>query len=169
MVDIELQVDALLDVLDGDIQQLRTNLSLLDQLRELVLKRDEVGLRRLLEDMQTRGRGDIENESKRMIIRKKLAGILGWNVKQVTLTRLEDTVTGSQRLAIAEKKAELESLIQSLRAEYSKTAFLLSECARFNRLLLEGILEFGRTTALTYKSNGTTESQSRSAFVNMRF
>ncbi len=169
IVDIELHVVALLKVLDVDIQHLRSKLLLLDELRGLVLKRDETGLRSLLEGVQTRLDGNAENESKRMSIRETLAEMLGWEVEKVTLTRLEEAVADPQHLGIAAKKAELISLVGSLRAEYSRTAFLLSECARFNRLLLNGIMEFGRTTALTYKSNGTTELQSSAAFVNMRF
>jgi hypothetical protein len=169
MANIELQVDELLSVLDVDIQQLRNNLSLLDKLRSLVLKRDEAGLRSLLDVVRTMPNGEAGNESKRISIRKTLAGMLGWEFEEVTLTRLEEAISGPQRFGIAEKKAEITSLIGSLRTEYSRTALLLSECARFNRLLLNNIMEFGRATALTYKSNGTTEPQSRAAFVNMRF
>jgi len=44
---------------------------------------------------------------------------------------------------------------------------LLSECARFNNLLLKSIFDLGKTGAVYYNSNGATKQQTDMAFVNL--
>ncbi len=167
-VDIELQIDELLKGLDADAQHLQDSLSLLNELRALVIKRDEVALRRLLKTIQIRPKGITTGASQRESARKRLAGLLGWEVKETTLSRLETVISGRRRLDITQKKAQLMSLTESIRAEYARTAMLLSECTRFNRLLLDNILQSGRATGVTYTPDGTTKQQSQTAFVNMQ-
>jgi hypothetical protein len=45
---------------------------------------------------------------------------------------------------------------------------LLSECARFNNMLLKGILGLGKTESIQYKSNGQTRRHIDTAFVNLQ-
>lgn len=167
--DIELQVDELLKGLDADARNLQNSLSLLNELRGLVIKRDEVALRRLLKTIQTGAASTAEAGAQRESARRKLADSLGWQIGETTLSRLETVVSGRRRIEISEKKAQLMSLTGALRTEYSRTSLLLSECARFNRLLLENILQSGRTRGVTYASDGSTKQQSQTAFVNMQF
>jgi len=168
--DIDLQVDELLKYTEADAQRLQNSLSLLDELRKLVIKRDEAGLHKLLKAIQvlpTKGGADIQ--SQREAARRRLAEMLGWEIRETTLSRLETVVSEARRHAIAERKAQLMSLTMSLRTEYSRTAILLSECARFNRLLLDNILKSGRITGVTYTSDGSKKQQSQTAFVDMHF
>jgi hypothetical protein len=167
-VEIELQIDELLKGLDADAQHLQDSLSLLHELRALVIKRDEVALRRLLKTIQIRPKGIATGASQCESARERLAKLLGWEVGETTLSRIETVVSGKLRLDIAQRKARLMSLTESLRTEYSRTAMLLSECARFNRLLLDNILQSGRATGVTYTPDGTTKQQSQTAFVNMQ-
>ena len=67
------------------------------------------------------------------------------------------------------KKTKLMSLVNELKKEYYSTALLLSECARFNNLLLNKIFDIGKTGAVYYKSRGATKPQTDMAFVNLQF
>lgn len=167
--DIDLQVDELLKCTEADAQRLQNSLSLLDDLRKLVIKRDEAGLHRLLKAIQALPKGGADIQAQREATRRRLAEMLGWEIRETTLSRLETVVSEPRRHAIAERKAQLMSLTMSLRTEYSRTAILLSECARFNRLLLDNILQSGRITGVTYTSDGSKKQQSQTAFVDMHF
>ncbi len=161
------KVDALLTVLDNDIQHIHDSLYQLNELRGLVIKRDDVALARLLGTIRARADTYAKNESKRQSVRKDLANALGWTVEQTTLSRLETALPAGTKAQVASKKAELQSLINKLKKEHLSTAMLLSECARFNSLLLRGVFGLGRTGTLTYRANGAAKRQTDASFVNL--
>ena len=76
-IEIESKIDDLLIVLDEDIEQIKRNLDILDQLRSLVIKHDESSLRELLENIRSRPNSYKENELKRQSLRKDLSLALG--------------------------------------------------------------------------------------------
>jgi len=168
-IEIEAKVDELSDVLDIDIRHLQESLSRLNELRQLVIKRDEASLAQLLASIQNEVDNYKSNESKRQSIRKYLANALGCSTKQMTLSRLEALLPVEKKYLITERKAILRSLTEKLRKEHLSTALLLSDCARFNNLLLENLFELGRTSDITYNSNGTSKRQADIPFVNLRF
>ena len=168
-VEIEDKVDELLVCLDKDIEHLQKSLLSLDELRSLVIKRNDAALGRLLESIQAESDSYREHELKRQSIRKELAKSLGCSVKDVTLTKLKDSITEAKQARIIECKAKLKLLVEKLKKEYSSTAILLSECARFNNLLLKSIFNLGDTGAVYYNAMGATKRQNESAFVNMKF
>jgi hypothetical protein len=165
---IETRVVELLGVLDADIEYMQRGLSWLDEMRGLVVKRDEAGLGRLLETIRLESEGYAANEQRRQSIRKELADILGCGEKQVTLSRLEDAVSGEQKTDIADRKNKLKALAAQLKREYHGTAMLLSDCARINELLLRSVLECGRAGAALYDASGAKARQDDAGFVNMR-
>jgi len=167
--EIEDKVDELLVVLDRDIRHIQERLSQLNELRSLVIKRDDVALGRLLESIQAKSQSYSENESKRRSIRKELATALGCTFERVTLSRLEAELPEEKKAQITPRKTELGSLIKELKKEHLSTMLLLSECARFNRLLLNSIFDLGRTGMLTYNSNGATSRGADTAFVSLKF
>jgi len=169
VIEIEDKVNELLVCLDKDIEHIQKSLSNLDELRSLVIKRDDAALGRLLENIQAGSDTYREHESKRQSIRTELAKSFGCNVRDMTLSKLELSITEAKRARIIQSKAKLRALIEKFRKEYSSTAILLSECARFNNLLLKSILDLGNTGMVYYKANGTTKTQNESAFVNMKF
>jgi hypothetical protein len=77
-------------------------------------------------------------------------------------------VREQKKSLITHKKAQLSALIEKLRKEYLSTAKLLSECARFNNMLLRSIFDLGNAGAVYYNANGVTRTQNESAFVNMK-
>ena len=168
-METEDKIDELLGVLDGDIQHVHDSLLRLNELRGLVLKRDDVGLGELLGSIQSEVESYKSHVSERRSIREELANALGCNREQMTLSLLEEMLTGNKKTEMAEKKAKLRSLVAELKREYLSTAMLLSDCVRFNRLLLRSVFELGRTETVTYGCDGYAKMQADASFVNLRF
>jgi len=165
---IEEKVDQLLVCLDLDAQHIQENLQQLNEIRSLVIKRDEAALGKLLESIQGASDGYRNHELNRKSLRKELAEILGCDVEQMTLSALESCLPEAKKDRITQMKAKLTSLSSELKKEYLSTALLLSECARFNNLLLKSILDLGKTESVHYKSNGQTRRHIDTAFVNLQ-
>jgi len=165
---IEDRVDDLLIVLDKDIQHIQESLSRLNELRTLVIKRDDVALGKLLEEIRAEAGSFTANELKRWSIREGLAVALGCNFEQMTLSRLETILPEEKRVQAAERKTKLRSLTEELKKEHLSTAMLLSECARFNNMLLKSIFDFGNKGTLVYSSRGTASRHSDGAFVSLQ-
>ena len=170
---IEDSVKQLLIVLDDDIRRLSRTSSRLDELRSLVIKRDEAALASLLSEIETeaechqpqRARG-----SNRQTMRKELADALGIDrVEEVTLSRLERVLPEVMAVQVTQRKSKLQSLVKNLRREYSATVLLLADCARFNRLLLESIFQWGASATVVYGSDGATRRQGGCNIVNLKF
>jgi hypothetical protein len=166
--EIEDKVDELLACLDKDSRHIQESLSQLNKLRSLVIKRDDAGLGTLLKIIQTESDSYRNHESKRQTIRKELANALGCNTEQMTLSALEASLPKGKKAQVTKKKAKLMSLIEELKKEYLSTTLLLSECTRFNNLLLKSIFDLGKTGTVYYNSNGATKQQTDMAFVNLQ-
>ncbi len=167
--EIESKVNELLDVLDVDIEHIQESLSRLNELRGLIVKRDERAMGELLESIQTESGVYVNSDSKRQSIRKELAGFLGFELKNMTLTALEDVLEGEKRVELSERKEKLKPLVEQLKKEHLRTSMLLSDCARFNSLLLRNILNPGNTETVTYSSNGVTKRYRDKSLMNLQF
>ncbi len=168
-IEIEDKIDQLLLVLDKDIQHIVENLSKLNDLRGLVVKRDDVSLHELLESIKSESNSYKENELKRQSLREELATVLDCSLEQMTLSRLETELSGEKKAEVAQKKTKLQTLAQKLKKEHLSTMMLLSDCARFNSVLLKGVLEFGQAGTITYNPKGFAKHQASSTFVNLQF
>ena len=166
---IEDKIDELLTVLDKDIENLQHTLKYLDELRSLVIKRDDVSLGKLLESIKADSDSFTAHESKRNLIRKELAAALDCEVGQLTLSALEEILPQEKSDQINSRKKSLKSLIEKLKTEHTGTVMLLSDCARFNSLLLRSIFNLGRSETITYSSNGAAKRQNDTTFVNLQF
>lgn len=169
LTEIEDKVDELLAVIDEDMCHMRENLSRLDQLRSLVVKREDANLNKLLETIRLNANSHTTNDSKRQSLRRQLAVALGCTFEQMTLTALETYLSAEKAEQVTQKKQELLVLAEKLKREYLKTTMLLSDCARFNRLLLDSIFNLRSTRTITYNSNGSTKRQNDTAFMNLQF
>ena len=165
---IEDKVDRLLVYLDQDVQHMQESLQRLDEIRRLVIKRDEAALGKLLENIQAASDDHRNHELNRKLLRKELAESLGCDIEQMTLSALESCLPEAKKDQVTQIKAKLRSLSAELKKEYLSTALLLTECARFNNMLLKGILGLGKTEWLHYKSNGQTRRHIDAAFVNLQ-
>ena len=165
---IEDKVDQLLVCLDRDVQHMQENLQQLNEMRRLVIKRDEAALGKLLENIQGASDYYRDQELNRKSIRKELADSLGCNVEQMTLSALQECLPEATKDRVTQMKTKLRSLSMELKKEYMSTALLLSECARFNNMLLKGIFNLDKTESVHYKSNGETRRHIDTAFVNLQ-
>ena len=168
-IGIENKVDELLACLDTDVRHIQEKLSQLNELRSLVVKRDDAALGKLLESIQVKSDSYKSNESNRQAIRKELANILGHGLEQMTLSALEASLPDAKREQVNRMKTKLKSLTEELKKEHLSTTLLLSECARFNSLLLRSVFDLGQTGAVYYNSNGAARRQVDTAFVNLQF
>ncbi len=161
------KVDALLTVLDEDIRHTETALTLLDTLRTLLIKRDEMALTGLLGDMRWEADVHAKNERQREHLRQELANELQCDIRDVTLSMLKDRLLGERHAAVVQRQTRLKALTDDLKREYTLTAMLVADCARFNRSLVR--LFFGLDTKgnMTYGANGTAKHGAGTALVNM--
>ncbi|MBN2314735.1 MAG: hypothetical protein JXM79_12460 [Sedimentisphaerales bacterium] len=165
---IEEKVDALLACLDKDIQLLQKGLSRLDELRGLVIRRDDDALGKLLETIQVEANDRQRHEQSRQSTRRELAMALRYEPRQMTLTALETLLPKDKKDQITERKAEIQSLVMKFRKEHLKTVLLLSECARFNNLLLKSIFNLGKVESFSYNKNGSTKRQTDVTLINFQ-
>ena len=168
-IPMEDKVDQLLACLEKDSRHIEQNLSQLNELRRLVIKRDEAALSRLLESIRAESDRYRSHESERQSIRKELAEMLGCDLQQMTLSALQASLPKAERARVTKMKARLRSLVEEFKKEHLSTALLLSECTRFNNLLLKSIFEIGNTGTVYYNSSGTAKRQTDTAFVNLQF
>ena len=168
-VEIEDKIDELLVVLNEDVQHIQDSLSRLNELRSLVIKRNDTDLGKLLESIQGESDSYRSHELKRESIRKELANALGCDLKQMTLSRLEVVVSEERKAQVATKKARLRALTRQLKKEHLSTAMLLSDCARFNSQLLSSVFNLGKVGIVCYDSKGSAKRGVTEAFVNLQF
>jgi hypothetical protein len=168
-IEIEEKVDELLVCLETDVRHMQESLSNLNELRALVIKRDDTALGKLLENIRAESNRYANHESSRQSMRKELAGILCCNFEQVTLSALKAYLPQAKKEQVTQMQTELKALTGELKKEHLRTALLLSECDRFNSLLLRSIFDLGQTGAVYYNSNGATKRQMDTAFMNLQF
>ncbi|MBN1974926.1 MAG: hypothetical protein JW787_14895 [Sedimentisphaerales bacterium] len=170
--EIENKVDEMLKCLDIDIEHIQTNLSRLNELRSMVIKRDDAQLQKLLNDIHAESDKYKEHESKRHMIRKGLADSLGCGMEKITLSMLETRLPEPKRNSVSTKKTQLKSLVENFKKEYAGTIILVSECSRFNKLLIKSIFNLGKTGSAVYNARGTVgehKEVNKSLLVNFDF
>lgn len=159
--------DELLSVLSDDIRHIKQTLERLDALRAAVIRRDEEGLKCLLDEVADE-QGNYEPvERRRDGIRKQMADVLGCGIEEMNLSKLCGQLTGERRDLVAQARQELQGICEKLRKEHMATNILLKECSRFNNLLLRGILGNGRGT-VTYNSRGDASWELQKGMVSIR-
>jgi len=163
------QLDELLTLLETDTQYLRTSLQRLDQLRALLIKRDEPGLSELLRTVQAESALYQANELRRRQLGRTLASALGLPAEKLRLSDLQGYLPDEKRQILARKHSELRELVQRVHREYEKTAMLLAELARFNRQLLEAVVTISGQSIITYQANGSAKFSADAAFINCKF
>jgi hypothetical protein len=161
-------VEDLLGVLKRDVQHIERTLSFLNEIRVLVIKRDENNLGRLLEEIRAEAQQYSANEQRRRTISGQLAVLLGCKPAELTLSALRSHLDEPAKSDVAERQEQLRTLAQRLQGEYVMTASLLSDCARINSRLLRVVFEQSRTGLVCYDSQGTTARGSDAAFMSMR-
>jgi hypothetical protein len=165
---VEMNVERLLAVLDEDVRHLETTLVQLDTLRGLLIKRDDAALDQLLGEI--RGQTEIyaENEQTRQMLRAELASALGCDTSRLTLSKLQSMLPEPRRAALAERQKKLRTLIAELKREYTLTAVLLSDCARFNRTLVRVFFGSGGRAGVIYNPSGQARQQTDATLMSLQ-
>jgi hypothetical protein len=166
---VETNVQRLLAVLDEDVCHLQTTLSQLDLLRTLLIKRDDMALEKLLGEIRCQAEEYAANERLRQSLRTGLAQALGWEGGRLTLSALRAVLPEPPRTAVAARQERLKSLVARLHREYTLTAALVSDCARFNRMLLRTFLGSAGQWGVTYCPNGAARPQANTATMSLQF
>ena len=165
---VDTKVERLLAVLDGDIRHLETTLVQLDALRGLLIKRDDVALDQLLGEIRDRTEAYAANEQMRQMLRAELALTLGCDAGRLTLSKLQSMLRQQQRASVAARQEKLQSLIVELKREYTLTAVLVSDCARFNRTLVRTFLGAGSQAGVLYNPSGQTRQQTNTTLMSLQ-
>jgi len=163
------RVTALLDVLDEDIRHVEATLLRLDALRGLLIKRDDAALQKLLEEIHQQGERYAATECRRQDLRRELAGDLGCSEGELTLSKLLGQVAGHDRAALTERQTRLKTLIARLKREHTLTALLISDCAKFNRAVLQIFLGPAGKMGTLYSANGAAKHSTGTALLNLQF
>lgn len=165
---MEARVRMLLTVLDEDIRHVETVLLRLDALRALLVKRDDMGLEQLLEEIRRQGETYADNEQKRQALRRELAAQLGCRESDLTLSKLRGRLSGQNRAAIEERQARLKSLVEQLKREYKLTTLLVADCARFNRSLMRALFGGDGKGSMTYGPSGAAKHQTGTTLMSLK-
>ena len=164
---IESRVDALLVVLDEEIQHGETTLGQLEALRTLLIQRDALALEALLRDLRDQGQAREETERRRQALRRELAAALGCDVKALTLSTLQGVLSDPRRAALGDRQRRLRAQISLLEREYAATHALVSDCARFNRSLMRVFFGAAGDRETTYGATGAARHQTGAGMVSL--
>jgi hypothetical protein len=160
-------IDPLIDVLERDMEHIDSSLEILDQLRGMVIKRDDKSLNLLLEKVRIKTSKYATVENRRQMIRKELARIWGCDVSEMTLTKMIEVLPSHRSEQLQEVKDRLENLLERFKSEHLSTFMLLTECSRFNEVMLSALLN-GKRDESTYNRQGTMKWQSEQNIVNLQ-
>ena len=160
-------IDPLIAVLENDIEHIDSTVEMLDQLRSMVIKRDDKSLNLLLEKARIKAQKYATVENRREMIRKELARIWGCETKEMTLTKMIHILPPERSEQVRQARNKLESLLARFKAEHLSTYMLLSECSRFNGEILSALLS-GRRDESTYNRQGSMKWQNKQSIVNLQ-
>jgi hypothetical protein len=160
-------ITPLIDVLESEMEHISFTLEMLDQLRGMVIKRDDKSLNLLLEKARLKTEKYATIENRRQVIRKELARIWGCETKEMTLTRLIQILPSERSEQVRETKEKLEHLLSRFQAEHLSTFMLLSECSRFNGIMLSAFLN-GRQDESTYNRQGSMNRDAKQNIMNLQ-
>ena len=157
----------LLAVLDEDAEHMRRTIDHLNALRAAVIRRDEAGLKQLLDEVEAEGQSYRLVEMKRKRACNAVAGAADHPVERLNLSGLCEIVSEHVAEQVRARQTELKDVVQTLRMEHACTMALLRECSRLNRTLLNGMLGRSHET-LTYTAHGSETWCPQNDMVNIK-
>jgi hypothetical protein len=163
------KADALVSILDEDVRHLQVTLSRLDELRGLLIKRDDEGLEALLATIAREAADHASNERRRQTLSHDLAHALGCSGEHVTLSGLQGGLPEERRTALFQRQGQLRTLVADLKRQYSLTAALLADCARFNRSLMRAFFGANAQPGVTYRPNGAAQQHADGRLMSLQF
>ena len=145
----------LMTVLDEEIGLLDRRCTQLADLAEATRLRDNDALEVLLEQVEQTLEDQDATDLKLQALRNALAEALGRPVSQMRLSELIKQLPGRIAAEISYRREQILLLSERLKDQHVRTALVVSECARINRLLLESFFPEERRVT-TYSSTGTS-------------
>ena len=142
-------------VLDEEIGLLERRSAELADLAEATLQRDDDRLEVLLDEVERTLEVQNATDLKLQALRNALADALGWPVSQMRLSRLIEELPGGLAGEISYRREQILLLSGRLKDQHLRTALVVSECARINKLLLESFFPDGGGVT-TYNSSGAS-------------
>jgi hypothetical protein len=142
-------VKELLALLDEEAELLRRRSDQFDELYETILHRRSNRMDSLLAEMTTCQHNQADLDAKLAAARTTFARALGLEARQMRLSRLADRLEESDSLAVERRRKLIIAMAEQLKKKHLRTAILLTESARINRMLLEGLMP-GAETVTTY-------------------
>lgn len=167
-VDIENKINELMIVLDIDIAHLQESLLRLNDLRMLVVKRDNDKLGELLMTIEASTNSHKENEQRRQQICQYIADVAGIQSKYATLADIEEMVDGPTKLEFSRKRAKLKVLASEIKNDHQSASMLLTDCARINRMLLDNVFGGGKSREISYSANGSAKRENNINFMSVK-
>ncbi|MCD4823810.1 MAG: flagellar protein FlgN [Phycisphaerae bacterium] len=145
----------LLSLLDEEIGLLHIRCRQFDSLYDAILHRDNPALETLLEEMANSQQDQAELDTQLEALRIILAKSLECDPKELKLSMLSDNLDQPLATEVEYKRQQIILLAEKLKRKHLDTALLLSESARINRMLLEGLLP-NNETVTTYGVGGAS-------------
>jgi len=146
-------VRELLDVLDDEIELLNLRRSQLEVLSGAMLDRDEQAVGELLGEIEDSAQRQAATDLKLQAVRIALASAMGISAEGLKLSDIIEALRADVRPQVNYRRQQVILLIEALRAQHMETAFLVHECARINRVLLEGLFQID-PRPVTYAAGG---------------
>ena len=166
---LQQKAQTLLGVLQQDVRHIEQSLDFLDRLRSLLIKRDEQGLKALLQEIQQENETYRHHERRRDQLRQELATLTACLPAEMTLSHLETYLESTTRRDIRQCKLHLRDLSRRLQAEYRATTLLLHDLSRLNRALFKAIFQPPNAPPMTYGVNGSLKRDNRLGMLNLSF
>ena len=146
------QVRRLEGLLDEEAALLVLRHSQLGSLCSAIIERDESAVERILEQIEQAQQLQAIGDQKVAALRDELAGKLGVKARTLRLSGLIEQLPPNCQAGMLAKRRRVLELAERFRVQHMRTVMLLSECARINRMLLEGL--FPKCEAVTTYSPG---------------
>lgn len=162
--DIRQFSDELHHILQEEIRLLHERIAQFDELYDAILHRNNDRMETLLEEMTATQQAQAKVDTSLDALRNLFARSLGCSPAEIRLSELADHVHDPQ--AVLHKREQIILLSESLKKKHLRTAVLLTECARINRSLLDGLLPAEEQGLSTYGHGGANPWRSNSGLLN---
>lgn len=164
MPDIRRFSDELHHILDEEIRLLHERACQFDELYDAILHRQNDRMETLLAEMTATQQEQAKVDTSLDALRQLFARSLRCEPGQIKLSELADHIDNPD--AVLHKREQIILLSEALKKKHLNTAVLLTECARINRALLDGLLPENEPSLTTYGHGGSNPWRSNTGLVD---
>jgi hypothetical protein len=135
----ETMVDDLLALLQKEADMLSFRHEQMCELYDVILNNDDARMESLLAEMASAQQDQTVLDEQLATIRGVLARLLELPTAELKLALLAERIDGDRRQRLREMHGVIVDRAEQLKIQHLNTALVLSEAARLNRMLLEGL------------------------------